>query len=159
MRAWQVTAKDELELSSREADELSGREEPLDEGELSAVAELLTVAELSAVAELSMLSELSPPLLSEEISSLSGPLALALLLSSQAISVKASVAAAIPQANLMKFFFMAFLPFLLVTNSSAILHRITIVNLTFRNPFPVFTEIAHLTKGCDLGIVRFVIRV
>jgi hypothetical protein len=159
VRAWHVTAIEELELSSREADELPGREEPLDEGELSAVAELLTVAELPAVAELSIVSELSVPLLSEEFSSMSGLLTLALLLSSQAASVKVSAAAASPQANLMKFFFMAFLPFLLVANSSAILHRITIVNLTFRNPFPVFTEIAHLTKGCDLGIVRFVIRV
>ena len=104
MRAWHVTAIEELELSSREADELSGRVDPLDDGELSAVAELLTVAELSVVAELSMLSEPLPPLLSEEISSLSGPLALALLLSSQAISVKASVAAASPQAIFVRCF-------------------------------------------------------
>lgn len=154
---------EELELSSRDADELPGKEESLDDGELPALAELLPVAELSAlpesfsVAELSTVPEPSPPLLSEEISSDEG--SVALLLSSQAVSVKASAAAANPQANLMKFFFMTFLPFLLVTNSSAILHRITIVNLTFRNPFPIFTEIAHLTKGCDLGIVRFVIRV
>jgi hypothetical protein len=91
---------EELELSSREADELSGKEESLEDGELPALAELLPVAELSAlpesfsVAELSTVSEPSPPLLSEEISSLSGPLTLALLLSSQAASVKVSAAAA-----------------------------------------------------------------
>ena len=77
MRAWQVTAIDELELSSRDADDSS-----------------VDVELPSPSAELSIVSELLPPLLSEEISSLSGPLALALLLSSQAISVKASVAAA-----------------------------------------------------------------
>lgn len=81
MRAWQVTAKDELELSSRESDD------SFVDVELPSLS-----AELSA--ELSTELELSAPLLSEEISSLSGPLALALLLSSQAISVKASVAAA-----------------------------------------------------------------
>jgi hypothetical protein len=96
VRAWQVTAKDELELSSRDADE------PPSVAELSAVAELLTVAELSAVAELSMLSELSPPLLSEEISSDKG--SVALLLSSQAVSVKASAAAANPQAIFVRCF-------------------------------------------------------
>jgi hypothetical protein len=91
VRARQVTAIDELELSSRDADDSS-----------------VDVELPSPSAELSIVSELLPPLLSEEISSLSGPLALALLLSSQAISVKASVAAAIPQAILMKFFFMVF---------------------------------------------------
>ena len=104
MRAWHVTAIEELELSSREADELSGRVDPLDDGELSAVAGLLTVAELSAVAELSMLSEPLPPLLSEEFSSMSGPLTLALLLSSQAASVKVSAAAASPQAIFVRCF-------------------------------------------------------
>ena len=98
MRAWHVTAIEELELSSREADE------PPSVAELSAVAELLTVAELSAVAELSMLSDPLPPLLSEEFSSMSGPLALALLLSSQAASVKVSAAAASPQAIFVRCF-------------------------------------------------------
>ena len=83
---------EELELSSREADELPGKEESLDDGELPALAELLPVAELSAlpesfsVAELSTVPEPSPPLLSEEISSDEG--SVALLLSSQAVSVK-----------------------------------------------------------------------
>ena len=82
MRAWQVTAKDELELSSRDADDSST------DVELPSVS-----AELSGLVD-SLESSPSLPLLSEEISSLSGPLALALLLSSQAASVKASVAAA-----------------------------------------------------------------
>lgn len=99
MRAWHVTAIEELELSSRDADE------PPSVAELSAVAELLAVAELSIVSELSIVLEPLPPLLSEEFSSMSGPLALfALLLSSQAASVKASAAAAIPQAIFVRCF-------------------------------------------------------
>ena len=99
MRAWHVTAIEELELSSREADELSGRVDPLDDGELSAVAELLIVAELSIE------SDPLPPLLSEEFSSISGrPALFALLLSSQAASVKASAAAASPQAIFVRCF-------------------------------------------------------
>lgn len=102
MRAWHVTAIEELELSSREADELSGRVDPLDDGELSAVSELLAVAELSIEGEL---SAPLPPLLSEEFSSISGPLTLvALLLSSQAASVKVSAAAASPQAIFVRCF-------------------------------------------------------
>jgi hypothetical protein len=92
VRAWQVTAKDELELSSRDADE------PPSVAELSAVAELLTVAELPIE------SDPLPPLLSEEFSSMSGPLTLALLLSSQAASVKVSAAAASPQAIFVRCF-------------------------------------------------------
>ena len=110
MRAWQVTAIDELELSSREPDELSGREDPLDDGELSVSTELLFVVELSAVAELSTVSEFSLPLPSEEFFSMSGPFTLALLLSSQADSVKASAAAASPQAIFVRCF-MVFLLF------------------------------------------------
>ncbi len=103
MRAWHVIAMEELELSSWDADE------PPSVAELSAVAELLTVAELSAVAELSMLSEPLPPLLSEEFSSMSGPLTLALLLSSQAASVKVSAAAASLQAIFVRCFMMILL--------------------------------------------------
>ena len=83
MSAWHVTAIEELELSSRDADELSSS------------AELSIESELSIVSKSSIASELSAPLLSEEISSFSCLLVLfALLLSSQAASVKASVNAA-----------------------------------------------------------------
>jgi hypothetical protein len=104
-------AMEELELSSLDADELSGRDESLDSAELSTEsgfsvsAELLGVSELSAVAELSVESELSIPLLLEEISSLSCPLVLfTLVLSSQAASVKASTAAASPQVIFVRCF-------------------------------------------------------
>lgn len=89
-------AKDELELSSRDADDSSVDVElPSPSAELS--------AELSGLVD-SLESSLSPPLLSEEISSLSGPFTLALLLSSQADSVKASAAAANPQAIFVRCF-------------------------------------------------------
>ena len=96
MSAWHVTAIEELEWSSRDADELFS------------VAELSIESELSIVSESSIASELSAPLLSEEISSFSCPLVLfALLLSSQAASIKVNAAATNPQAIFARFCFMS----------------------------------------------------
>jgi hypothetical protein len=84
-------------LSSRDADDSS-----IDVELPSPLAELS--AELSGLVD-SLESSPSPPLLSEEISSDEG--SVALLLSSQAVSVKASAAAANPQAIFKRRCFMA----------------------------------------------------